>query len=154
MMQELKMSLIKIRIREDIGQIETELRRSIDEVFLLVSPRFNPCERVWSPHIDVYEASGEITVLIDVAGVKKEHIHLEVGRRTLKISGVRREQPFTRQTRYRLAEIRYGYFERSLSFPVPVDADSAAASYTDGLLQITIAKLPLDRVHKITIQND
>jgi HSP20 family protein len=148
------MSLIKIRIREDIGQIETELRRSIDEVFRLVSPRFNPCERVWSPHIDVYEAPGEIIVLIDVAGVKKEHIHVEIGRRTLKISGVRREKLFTRQTRYRLAEIPYGYFERSLSFPVPVDADSAEASYMDGLLQITIGKLPPDRVHKITIRND
>lgn len=140
------MSLIKIIIRKDIEKIETELRRSIDEMFQLVSPSFYPCERLWSPHVDVCEAPGEIIVLIDVAGVKKEHIHVEIGRRTLKIYGVRRERTLTRQTKYRLAEIPYGYFERSLSFSVPVDADSAAASYTDGLLQITIAKLPLDRV--------
>lgn len=147
------MSFIKIRISEDLGKIETELMRNIDEMFRLISPRFNPCERVWSPQIDIYDAPGEIIVLIDVAGVKIEQVHVEIGRRILKISGVRRERPVTKQARYRLAEIPYGYFERILPLPVQVDADSAAASYTDGLLQISVAKLPLDKVHKILIQN-
>ena len=148
------MTFIKIRIMEDLGKIETELLRSIDEMFNLASPRFSPCERVWSPQIDVCETPGEIIVLVDVAGIKKEHVLVEIGHRTLKISGMRQERPVAKQTRYRLAEIPYGYFERHLSFSVPVDADSASASYTDGLLQISIAKLPLNKVRKITIQND
>ena len=153
-MQEPYMNLIKIIIREDIGHIESDRRKSIDEMFRLVSPRFKPCERGWIPHVDVCDAPGEIIVLIDVAGVKKEHIHLEIGRRTLKIYGVRRESPVTKQTRYRLAEIPYGYFERTLTFSVPVDADSATATYTDGILQISIAKMPLGKNHKKPIQND
>jgi HSP20 family protein len=152
--QERDMSFIKIRITKDLGNIETELRKSIDEMFRLVSPRFKPCERLWAPQIDIYEAPAEIVVIIDVAGVKREHIHVEIGRRTLKISGVRRENPITKQARYRLAEIPYGYFERTLSLPAQVDADCATATYTDGFLYISIAKLPLDRVHKIPIEND
>ena len=148
------MSYIKIIIAEDLVNIETELRKNLDEMFRMISPRFKPCDGAWSPHIDIYEASGDIMVLVDVAGVKRDNIHVEIGRRTLKISGVRRERPVGSQARYRLAEIPYGYFERTLSLPVPVDADSAVASYTEGMLQITMAKLLVDRVQKIRIQKD
>ena len=148
------MSFIKIRVMKDIGTFETKILRNVDEMFRLISPRFTMSERMWSPQIDVYEAPGEIVVLVELAGVKREHLHLEIGLRTLKISGVRKERAVTEQTRYRIAEIPYGYFERSLSFPVPVDADTASASYTDGLLRIAIAKLPLDKVHKVLIQKD
>jgi HSP20 family protein len=148
------MNFIKIRISDDIEKIETDLISSIDKMFRLISPRFSSGECMWSPHIDIYETAGEVIVLADLAGVKKEHIHLEVGRRTLKISGIRTEQPSTKQMRYRLAEISYGYFERCLSLPVQIDPNSASASYTEGILQITLAKMPLDNFHKITIQND
>jgi len=148
------MSFIKIRIREDIEKIETELINSIGEMFRLISPRFSTRECMWKPHIDICEIAGQVVVLVDVAGVKKEHIHLEVGRRTLKISGMRRERPIAEQTRYRLAEIPYGYFERSLSLPMQVDPDSASATYTDGILQIALTKLPLNTYHKIKIKND
>lgn len=148
------MSYIKIRVTDDIGKIGNELISSIDEMFRLMSPRFTLSERMWSPHIDIYEIPGEVIVLVDAAGVKKEHIHLEIGRRMLKVSGVRREQPVTKQTRYRLAEIPYGYFERSLSLPVQVDPDSASASYTDGIVQISLKRLPLEKFHRITIRND
>jgi HSP20 family protein len=118
----------------------------------MIGPRFGPAEYIWKPRIDIYETPGEIIVLIDIAGVRKEDIRLDIGRSTLKIYGMRREKELSRQVRYRLAEIPYGYFERSLSFPVPVDTDSAAASYRDGLLQVSIAKMSADNFHKIRIQ--
>ncbi len=57
-------------------------------------------------------------------------------------------------TRFLRAEITYGYFERKLTLPFPIDIDSVSATYTDGLLQICIAKVPLEKVHKIPIQED
>jgi HSP20 family protein len=147
------MSYIKIRIGDDIEKFGTDLISSIDEMFRLMSPRFNPGKCMWTPHIDIYETPVEITVLVDVAGVQKDHIHLEIGRRMIKISGVRREQPIPRQTKYRLAEIPYGYFERSLSLPAQIDPDASSASYMDGFLHIMLTKLPLDKYHKIKIQN-
>jgi len=148
------MSFIKIRIRDDIEKVENELMNSIDEMFRLISPRFSSRERMWNPHIDICETPHQIVVLVDVAGVKKEHMHLEVGRRTLKISGMRKEQPVAQQRGYRLAEIPYGYFERNLSLPVQVDPDSASATYTDGILQVALTKLPINTYHKIKIKND
>jgi HSP20 family protein len=148
------MNFIKIRISKDSGETENDFIRSVDEMFRLFSPRFSPCERLWTPQMDIYDSPGEIVVLIDLAGVGRENIHVEIGNRTVKISGVRRKRPVTEHARYRRAEITYGYFERTFSVPSAVDVDSAAATYADGLLQISINKLPLDRGRKILIQSD
>ena len=70
----------------------------------------------------------------------------------MKISGTREGGPREEDARYRLAEIPCGYFERTLSLPVLIDTETAAAVYRDGLLEIRLAKRPLDRIHKISIQ--
>ena len=78
---------------------------------------------------------------------------MEIGRKTVKISGRRRIRPLSENARYRLVEIPYGYFERAIVLPVPIDTESVDATYTDGLLQIRMAKLPLDKTRKIPVQN-
>jgi len=84
---------------------------------------------------------------------EKEDMQVEIGRKTVKMSGRRRIRPLSEDARYRLVEIPYGYFERSLVLPAPIDADQVDATYIDGLLQIRMAKLPLDKTRKIHVQN-
>ena len=78
---------------------------------------------------------------------------MEIGRKTVKISGRRRIRPLSENARYRLVEIPYGYFERSIVLPAPIDAERVDATYVDGLLQIRMEKLPLDKSRKIPVQN-
>jgi HSP20 family protein len=103
--------------------------------------------------VDIYESPNEIMILVDIAGARREDLYLEIDQRLLRIYG-KREKPVTGNTRYHLAEITYGYFERKLTLPYPVDTDSVKATYTDGLLQIWVAKLPLDKVRRVPIQED
>jgi HSP20 family protein len=103
--------------------------------------------------VDIYESPDEIMIVTDIAGVKTEDLYVEVHRRVLRIYG-KRVPPAGGNTRYHLAEIPYGYFERNLSLPLPIDTESIKATYADGLLQIRMAKLPLNRVRKISIQED
>jgi len=37
--------------------------------------------------------------------------------------------------------------------PAPIDAERVDATYVDGLLQIRMEKLPLDKSRKIPVQN-
>ncbi|MCX5858068.1 MAG: Hsp20/alpha crystallin family protein [Deltaproteobacteria bacterium] len=147
------MHTIKIRFGEDPGRLDNDLRRAIDEMFNLVNPRYNACHRIWRPQMDVYEAPGEIMLVVEIAGAKREDLHVEIGRKTVKISGRRRIRPLSEEARYRLVEIPYGYFERSLVLPAPIDADQVDATYIDGLLQIRMTKLPVDKTRKIPVQN-
>ena len=147
------MSFIKVRFTDDIGDINRELRKSIDEMFSLINSTFTVFQNVWRPQVDIYESPDEIMIVTDIAGVKTEDLYVEVHRRVLRIYG-KRETPVRGNTRYHLAEIPYGYFERNLSLPLPIDTKSITATYADGLLQIRMAKLPLNRVRKIPIQDD
>ncbi|OIP88922.1 MAG: hypothetical protein AUK24_07210 [Syntrophaceae bacterium CG2_30_49_12] len=146
------MDYIEISFTTDLGEIDTDLRRTVDEMFILINPLATHFQRMWRPQIDVCETPDEIVVLADIAGVVREELHVEIGRRTLKISGRRRERPLVENTRYSLAEIPYGYLERSLTLPAPIEMESVYATYTDGLLQIRMPKAPLNKVHKIPIQ--
>jgi HSP20 family protein len=147
------MHVIQIRFGEDPGRPESDPRRIIDEMFNLVNPMYNACHRIWRPQMDIYESPGEIILVVEIAGAKREDLHVEIGRKTVKILGRRRIRPLSEDARYRLVEIPYGYFERSLVLPAPIDANRVEATYVDGLLQIRMAKLPLDKTHKIHVQN-
>jgi HSP20 family protein len=151
--QELEMHTIKIRFGEDLVRMEADFRKTIDEMFHLVNPHYNPCHRIWRPQMDVYEAPGEIMLLVEIAGARKEDLHVEIGRKTIKISGKRNVRPLSENARYRLVEIPYGYFERNIILPAPIDANAVDATYTDGLLQIHLKKLPLEKGRKIPVQN-
>jgi HSP20 family protein len=147
------MHTIHIRFGEDPGRPDSDPRRIIDEMFNLVNPRYNACHRIWRPQMDIYESPGEIILVVEIAGAKREDLHVEIGRKTVKISGRRRIRPLSEDARYRLVEIPYGYFERSLVLPAPIDADQVDATYIDGLLQIRMVKLPLEKIRKIQVQN-
>jgi HSP20 family protein len=145
------MSLIKIKFGNNF---EDEFQKAVDEVFNLVIPAFRQHECIWKPNIDVYESLDEIMVLADLAGLNKEELQIELGRRKIKIAGVRKTIWVLEKGRYYLAEIPHGYFERNVILPVPVDAQSAVASYSDGILMVRINKLPAGKAHSIHVTID
>lgn len=145
------MSLIKIKFGNNL---EEEFQKAVDEVFHLVIPAFKHHECIWTPNIDVYESLDEIMVLADLAGLNKEELHIELGRRKIKIAGVRKTIWVLEKGRYYLAEIPRGHFERNVILPAPVDAQSAVASYADGILMVRINKLPAGKTHLIHVKTD
>jgi len=143
------MNFIKIKFNNNF---EEEFQRAVDEVFHLVRPSFQQRECVWMPHIDVYESPEEIIILVDIAGINKEELHIELNRRKIKIAGVRKMISVVTNARYCLAEIPHGYFERSILLPQAVDAESAVASYADGILMIRTNKMTDNKMHRIHIK--
>jgi HSP20 family protein len=87
-----------------------------------------------------------------MAGLNKEELHIELDRKKIKIAGVRKAIQLLKNARYCQAEIPHGYFERSVLFPSPVDAQSAVASYSDGILMVRINKLPAIKAHRISVK--
>lgn len=142
------MNLIKIKFNNNF---EEEFQKAVDEVFHLVSPVFRQHECIWMPHIDVYESPDEIILLADLAGINKEELHIELTRKKIKIAGVRKIISVVKNARYCLAEIPHGYFARSIILPAAVDAESATATYADGILMVRINKQPEHKTHRIHI---
>ncbi|HOJ51777.1 MAG TPA: Hsp20/alpha crystallin family protein [Syntrophales bacterium] len=149
------MEYIKISLRKEQGTLQGGLSEALEEMFGVTMPtRFAVGEHAWRPNTDVYETPEEMLVIIDLAGVKVEDVHLEVGRRLVRIFGKREQKSLQGTTKYRLAEIAYGYFERQIALPVPVDEDKVEATYRDGFLEVRMKKrLPEgDGVTKVTVR--
>lgn len=142
---------IKIRFGDNFDELGYKLEKTIEDMFRSMNPIFSLSECAWKPQMDIYEIPGTIIIIAEIAGVNKENLEIEISSKAVKIHGYRIELPRVENTKYRLAEIQYGKFERILFLPAPIDTDKVTASYQNGFLQISLAKLPPAKIHKVPI---
>jgi HSP20 family protein len=105
-----------------------------------------------APETDVVETEREIRVQVEMPGLKRDHIEVDVENNVLTIRGEKREERTEGQEgRYHLAERRWGTFARSFVLPRDVDADNIQASFEDGVLTVRIPKSEKARRRKIDV---
>lgn len=102
--------------------------------------QFSP--HTWRPSINAYRCETCIRICVELAGVDRSEIDLEIEPQRLSIRGVR-EVPEPRDEEGRALqtiamEIDYGAFERTLKLPAEVDVDRATAEQKNGLLWICL----------------
>jgi HSP20 family protein len=115
---------------------------------------FADSERAWTPQIDVFETPQEVFITAEIAGVEKDDLDVEINQQAIRISGRRAPRPHVDQASFRLAEIQYGHFERTLNLPAPIDPEVVSATYTNGLLQLRLAKSEAARPRRIPISEE
>ena len=105
-----------------------------------------------APETDVVETEREIRVCVEMPGLKRDNIEVDVENNVLTIRGEKREERTEGQEgRYHLAERRYGTFARSFVLPRDVDAEGIQAAFEDGVLTVRIPKSEKARRRKIDI---
>ncbi|OEU53279.1 MAG: heat-shock protein Hsp20 [Desulfobacterales bacterium C00003060] len=148
------MEYIKIRFGKNLKEMHSSFQRTIDEMFRRANPMLVLPEQTWRPQMDIYETPKEIVIVGEASGVLKEDLEVELDQNAVKISGRRREIPHGPGTRYHLAEIAHGSFKRILLLPAPIDPAEVTASYSNGLLKITMAKRMRDQVYRVPIDEE
>ena len=94
----------------------------------------------WFPEIDVFEREGKIVLRADVPGMKGEDIDVTVGGDLLTASGKREAEKEIKEENYYCCERSSGEFSRTIRLPEGASAESVEASYTDGVLEVTVPK--------------
>jgi HSP20 family protein len=153
--QEPLMDYIKIKFGSPFDRFGTEIEKTIQDIFRPrpVSPMFACKDCGWVPQMDMYETATEVVIWAELAGVKKENLEVEINAKAVRIHGLRKETSKDPKGTYRLAEIRYGKFERVLYLPARVDVDVVSSSFKDGMLTIHMAKQQSNKTHKIPISD-
>lgn len=108
---------------------------------------FYPSE-TWTPNVNLYETAGSYLVCVDLAGVDKEKIDVEVVDQRLKLRGARAVptndsiQPSDphHKVRIHLMEIDHGAFTREVEIPADANRTRITATYRNGLLWVEIPK--------------
>jgi HSP20 family protein len=117
---------------------------------------FNFCpSETWTPSVNLYETDGAYLVCVDVAGVDKQKIDVEVLDNQLTLKGQREVPMLTplpdlhraddssgtaRRFRVHLMEIDHGAFCRQVELPEDVAREQITAQYLNGMLWIEIPK--------------
>lgn len=96
--------------------------------------------RLWSPAVDVYEDEKSIVVKADLPDMDEKalDIHVEDGILTLK--GERKFEKESKEKNFHRVERSYGSFSRSFALPEDVEHDRIAATYKNGVLEVTVPK--------------
>lgn len=97
-----------------------------------------------SPRYEVDETDDYYVISLDIPGVNRDDLKLEVTGSQLIITGERKSLG-------RAVNQRYGKFQRVFSLPDGVTADGVAAEYIDGVLRLAITKPATIKPIKIKI---
>ncbi len=94
----------------------------------------------WGPAVNLYDDKEALTVQAELPGMKKEDIQINLQDGFLTISGERKQEEKYESAQSYRSERFLGRFHRSISLPTEVDAEKIKASYTDGILTVTLPK--------------
>jgi HSP20 family protein len=126
-----------------LRQVASEFDRVFDEPFW---PAFRwPARRFtafrttgWSPEIDVFEKDNRLFTRIDLPGLKKEDVKVEVTDGWLIISGERKNEFEEKNDNYYRSEREFGTFYRTVPLPENVTFDDVKATFIDGVLEVSV----------------
>lgn len=102
----------------------------------------------WTPDADVYEAEGSYVIAMDVPGISREGLEIEVDENRLVVKGTREIE----ETKQPQTERPHGRFVRTFTVPGSVDQSQIAAAYKDGVLQITLPKRNEPKAQRVEIK--
>jgi len=92
----------------------------------------------WRPATDVFETADAVSIMLDVPGIRRDQLEVNIVEDRLIISGERTAPEKTEGQRR--GERRYGRFARSFQLPTEIDREQIAADYKDGVLALRLPK--------------
>ncbi len=102
----------------------------------------------WSPMADLREADDAYVIHVELPGVSKDQIDIEVQDRELIISG---EVTDTDGGRRHRSSRRTGRFEYRTYLPGDIKADQVSATLSDGVLTVSVPKSDAARPRHIEV---
>jgi len=101
---------------------------------------------------DVFEDDQKLSVRLEIPGMEKEDLNIEVSDDSLIVRGEKRFEQESEEGRYRVVQCAYGRFDRVIPLPVPVLSDQAQASYKNGVLKIDLPKAHPGKSSRVEIK--
>ncbi len=141
-----------------------KMGQEFDQVFdQLLVPRFLtepllppfPMETTgaeWIPVMDIVETPAEYVVRLEVPGIHKENLDINLTGELVTITGKREVAPVVEGEGYLLRERAIGKFVRTIRLPAPVADKKVLAEYRDGVLVLHLPKVTEAPATKILIK--
>lgn len=141
-----------------LRQMTSEWDRAFDEPFFGIRwPALRTPElaaTTWAPRTDVFERDGRLVTKVDLPGMKKEDVTVQVTDGHLALSGERKQETEETKDNVYRSERQYGSFYRAVPLPRGVKLEDVKATFADGVLEVSVPlpSQPENNVRKVEIQ--
>jgi len=131
--------------------VQDRLNALFDTFFseVQVAPRLGLPNRF--PSISVSEAEKAIVVQAELPAMSEQDVKIDVHKNRVIISGEKKNELNEDQNNYHICELSYGKFSRSVSLPFDIDSSKVKASFSKGVLTITVPKPASETTHTQTV---
>lgn len=137
------------------------MKEKMDSLMEEALERFDMSEKhperlaTWCPVADAYETNDSFVIQLELAGLNRDEVSLEVVNRELWVYGQRKMIREVTCSRYHFLERSYGPFARKFTLQDTADPEQIQAVFRNGLLAITVPKeREFKDSQKITISED
>jgi HSP20 family protein len=156
-----KKSLVSRRRQEPLNllrQMTSELDRMFDEPWTLFRPSselLSTDAPMWAPKVDVVTKDNTLVTRVDLPGMKKEDVLVEVQDGYLTLSGERKKELKEEDANFYREEREYGSFCRSIPLPKGIKAEDVKATFNNGVLEVMVPLAAAEKSNgrKIPIQD-
>jgi HSP20 family protein len=141
-----------------LRQMTSELDRAFEDwpTFRWPTPGVvtSPEPVAWSPKIDVFERGNRLVTRVDLPGMKREDVSVEVTDGHLALSGERKRETEEKKDNFYRSEREYGSFYRAVPLPDGVKLEDVKATFSEGVLEVSVPlpARPEANVRKVQIE--
>jgi len=141
-------------VRFEPWSIADLVQRDLDRIQARRSGRGGPETPVseWAPAVDIVEEKDRFLLWADVPGVVAADIDVSMEDGVLTIAGERHADKHDEATGVGRFERVSGRFHRRFTLPETADAEGIAARSANGILEVSIPKLPIVQPRRITVE--
>ena len=108
--------------------------------------------QVRQPFIDIIEGDKELVATIEIPGLEKEDISINLTSDRLEISAETKKEEKKEEEGYIYRERHSGKYYRAVSLPSTIDPDNAKASFKNGVLEIKMQKSEIKKKKPLQIE--
>ena len=94
----------------------------------------------WYPAADIFETKDDYVFKLEVPGLSKDDVNIELNDNTLTIKGEKKEEKEIKKENYHRIESSSGKFSRSFTLPRNIDTKKVNAKMEEGILELRVAK--------------
>lgn len=109
-------------------------------------------EAMWVPPLEIFERDRQLVIRAEVPGLSKDQIKVEFQEGQLVISGERSQENEEKREGFYRSERSYGRFYRAVALPEGTNPDQAKATFSNGVLEITLPAPQRPQPTRIEIQ--
>ncbi|MGD8664318.1 MAG: Hsp20/alpha crystallin family protein [Desulfobacterales bacterium] len=147
------MAIVKWDPFRDVAELQNRINRLFDESFSQPRQAEDDLhDNLWRPVVDIYESENGVVLAVELPGVNKDDVSVEVKDDVLTLKGERPANPDVTEDSYFRRERFFGPFKRSFSLHQNIQPELIRATFKDGVLQIEIQRPMREQPKQITVK--